>query len=130
MEYLFNLPTEKFIVMMICIVVITTIAILGFGGELMQLAKAKIAQKKDNESDSDKLDFIKELLETKNDALTERIERTEKSIERIERNVEGLVSKMDEGFRSVHKRLDEHIDSSSQILPKPYYGQERRGGAR
>lgn len=115
---------------MICIVVLATIAILGFGGELMQLAKAKIAQKKDNESDSDKLDFIKELLETKNDALTERIERTEKSVERIERNIEGLVSKMDEGFRGVHKRLDEHIDNSEKIQSKPYQGYERRGGAR
>ena len=96
----------------------------------MQLAKAKIAQKKDNESDSDKLDFIKELLETKNDALNERIDRTEKSVERIERNIEGLIKKMDDGFLGVYQRLNDHIDRDAQVQSKPYYGQERRGSSR
>jgi hypothetical protein len=40
MEYLLNLPTAKFVILCICLLILATTAILGFGGEFMQLAKA------------------------------------------------------------------------------------------
>jgi uncharacterized protein YlxW (UPF0749 family) len=130
-DFINNISMAKFVMLCISILVITVPTIFLFGGELLQIAKEKMRKKIDEkDSDSSKLEYIKELLETKNEALNERIERTEKSVERIERNIEGLVNKMDEGFRGVYSRLNDHIDRDQALLAKSYQGQERRGGAR
>ena len=130
-DFINNLPMAKFVILCVSILVIAIPTIFLFGGELLQIAKEKMRKKVDDkESDSSKLDFIKELLETKNDALAERIDRTEKSIERIESSVVGLMQKMDDGFRSVHSRLDNHLESHRSIQSEPYTGQECRGGFR
>jgi RNA polymerase-binding transcription factor DksA len=100
---------------------------------------AKIRRRKIDEKDSDssKLEYIKELLETKNENILNRVERTEQEMKElksdmkeISRSISEVNQRLEDGFLGIHERLNKHIDNHSQIQPKPYTGQERRGGNR
>ncbi len=121
MDYITNLPLGHMIIIALVVVALAGMIILVFTPEISRIAKARLINDKKG-NDSEKLDAIKELLETK-------ITHLEKRQDKVESALEGLVDKIDEGFRSVHKRLDDHLESHGTLFTKQAWnGQDRRRG--
>ena len=122
MNYITTLPIGHLIIIAVVFMAIAGMIIMVFTPEISRIAKTRLMQDNKNNDNSSKLDAIKELLETK-------ITHLEKRQDKVESALEGLVDKIDEGFRSVHKRLDDHLESHGSLFTKQAWnGSERRGG--
>lgn len=119
MEYIASLPTVHLIVLCIFILIAGGLLVGIFAPEIMRFASERMSKSKTTDDEnSDKLDIIKELLESK-------IDNLEKRQDKIETSIEKLVEKIDQGFRSVHARLDDHLNNH-QAIQSEYKGAERR----
>lgn len=116
-ESLAKMPTASLIVLGVFVFVCFLVLVGVFAPQMVDIAKNRMNATKEPSVNNDTLDLIKELLETKIDSLEKRQILTEKQIEKTQSSIEGLVKKIDDGFRYLSSRLDEHIVSDKKIQP-------------
>lgn len=112
-ESLEKMPTASLIVLCVFVFVCFLVLVGVFAPQMVDMAKERLSKDKaDTSSNSDKLDAIQELLETKINNLEKT---TDLKFEIINESLKGLVTKIDDGFRNISRRLDDHIANDKKV---------------
>lgn len=132
-EYLQNAPLGNLITIGLFVLIVLFLLIGVFAPEMARMASKRLdkanKEPKLDGTDSEKLDSIRELLTTRMGALEKRqdlsekqnertqkaLERTQDTLDKTQNSIEGLVQKIEDGFRSITKRLDDHIASDRKV---------------